>query len=114
MPQPPTVTEEDIARWNDSYEEYWKTNPHKLPRYMYSDDPKQKERLWYTGSWLGEEMRKLGADDDQVSRAEFALGQRLFCARDPWAEAIKALDSFKEGIVCEETPIMITIIPEAQ
>lgn len=87
--RPDGVTAEDVARWEE----------HRLkePLAMGDLDPAMIE-LFYAGEWLDEELRQLGASDDEVKGLCFELGQRAWprCA-GLWSVAVRLLESFKAG-----------------
>lgn len=81
-----TVTEEDIARWDESA----KNSPYR------SILKGAILEIWRSGCWLEEEMKKLGATDQESYDCCFAHGQRSF-GRDPWVMAVNALEKWKAG-----------------
>jgi hypothetical protein len=55
------------------------------------------ERAWYTGAWLGEQLRALGCPQDLRSRICFEHGGNVVDAADPWADTQHLLAEYKAG-----------------
>jgi hypothetical protein len=87
MRRPEGITQEQIARWHESY---LNRDESICARDFY-------EEFWYSGEWLGEELTKLGCPSDLVERISFAVGQRQAAVDDPWPTAIKAITEYKQG-----------------
>ena len=105
MPRPESITEADIARWDAQWEE-----DDQVPALMKSPvlAGTMKERAYYPGVWLGEQLRELGANDDEVQEICFALGQRNFVAKDPWLGAVQALEDYTNGRINTNVPTMVS------
>lgn len=63
--------------------------------------PEKSKDLWDSGSWLGEQLRALGATDEQVQSIQMAQGQRAFRG-DAWQAAVDHVNEFSEQGDTEE------------
>ncbi len=64
--------------------------------------PELSKRIWNTGGWLGHELRRLGATDNEVDEIQFAMGQRAF-GGDAWQAAVDYVNEFSKTGTTEET-----------
>lgn len=55
--------------------------------------PDKSKCLWDAGCWLAEKLRERGANDEQVSAIQMAMGQRAFCG-DTWKAAVDYANEF--------------------
>lgn len=99
MPRPDTITAEDLARWDAQCDTFL----HDAPGLGVVIEMAGRERGFYAGAWLGEELRRRGATDAQIDAITFAHGQRQFhvqLTRDPcdcWDVAVHVLARYDAG-----------------
>lgn len=55
--------------------------------------PELSKTLWDSGSWLSQELRSHGADDEQVQEIQMAHGQRSF-GGEAWQAAVDYANEF--------------------
>lgn len=98
--RPSTITEEDIARWRKSLDEYIKTEEANRWSVQLLLSGDRGFAVWCCGEWLGEQIDKYGGDDAEVRSVCFANGQRLaFCADEKlWETTEASLKKFLIGI----------------
>ena len=57
--------------------------------------PGLSKLLWDSGSWLGTQLRDMGATEEQVTTIQMAHGQRAVAA-DPWRVAVDYANEFHD------------------
>ena len=65
--------------------------------------PDKSRDLWDSGCWLQNEMRTLGATNEEITDAQFACGQRAF-ANDPWEIAVRYINEYQESGEIKDKP----------
>jgi hypothetical protein len=85
MNRPSGVTEADIERWTKD------AVGDGVPDFL-------RERCYFPGAWLGEQLKAAGCPEDEARDRCFAAGQRMFTASDSWAVAVACLDVYHQGI----------------
>jgi hypothetical protein len=104
MPRPSTITDEDIARWDASFEEFDPVALGMMP--FFKQLRGIKDACWYPTQWLGEELDKLSCPDEIKAEICGAAGQRLAVSRDPWIPVTEALEDYRGGEVNTSVPTM--------
>lgn len=95
MPRPITITADDLTRWDANFR-YLLTTKEGMGMEIFSKQPLLE--VWYAGLWLGEQLKTLGASEQEVEDVCFATGQRQAFRPDPWVYSLEAVEKFKKGI----------------
>lgn len=103
MPMPETISAEDLARWDQTFADYTAEQPGFTG--LLGAGP-MKERGWYPGEWLGEQLLALGCPHDEMERLCTAAGQRIWASPDAWEVVKQALEAYRAGKPNHRTPIM--------
>jgi len=97
MKRPSSVTNEDIARWDENI-----NNDPKLSRAI-SMFPMLKE-VCFAGLWFAEELKKMGLSNEKITQLQFTAGRYSF-GRDPWEAHQTVIDLYSKGEIKFEEPI---------
>jgi hypothetical protein len=89
MTRPDSVTQEDIARWDENLS----TDPN-IPK-VFVNNPVTKE-VGRAGLYLAEELDKRNCPDALITSIQFTCGRMSF-GRDPWDMATLLLKAYDEG-----------------
>lgn len=105
MPRPASITPEALARYEanarDAVRED-RARPDAIP-WPAAFLPVVME-MAIAGGWLFEELRGVGASEDEAAEVTVAHGQMCFPNRDPWAVAERVLADFKHGKIAKPGP----------
>lgn len=100
MPRPDTVTILDTLRWNQQIRDIMGIEKDRRAQrllQMCLANEALAERIFYTGAWLGEQLRALGCTEALRRRICFAHGHNVLDHTDPWAFAEQELADYKNG-----------------
>lgn len=57
--------------------------------------PELSQRIWDSGCWLTEQLKALGASDEDIAEAQFATGQ-LATLGNPWRSVVAFVNGYEE------------------
>jgi len=100
MTRPNDIASELWTEWEETFEKIKSSGEQALLLAMAPTREPFFKELWVVGCWLGCEMEKLGATDEEITSAQFVNGQiatTVVDAEGLWKVALNVFERHKSG-----------------